>query len=138
MTYTTRVSNPMRRTILSAVALACTAVLAGTAPAFADDGPSPVPSAPAEERASNPRTDQSVAPSEGKGRSDAQPVPAERGPGRGQVSEVPEGAADTGVATSESSSSNEGLIGAGAGAVLLAGGAAVFVVRRRRAAATGA
>ncbi|KOT92809.1 Tat pathway signal sequence domain protein, partial [Streptomyces sp. NRRL F-4711] len=27
----------MRRTILSAVALACTAVLAGTAPAFADD-----------------------------------------------------------------------------------------------------
>lgn len=36
----------MRRTILSAVALACTAVLAGTAPAFADD-PTPAPSAPA-------------------------------------------------------------------------------------------
>ncbi|MCZ4638445.1 Tat pathway signal sequence domain protein, partial [Streptomyces rubrogriseus] len=36
----------MRRTILTAVALACTAVLAGTGTAFADD-PTPAPAAPA-------------------------------------------------------------------------------------------
>ncbi|NEB59262.1 Tat pathway signal sequence domain protein, partial [Streptomyces diastaticus] len=88
----------MRRTILSAVALACTAVLAGTAPAFADD-PTPVPAAPA---ASTPSP--TVAPT------DATPepsvsVPAEEptrapaaAPADGQVSVVPEGAADTGVA----------------------------------------
>ncbi|CAL9528243.1 sortase-dependent protein [Streptomyces sp. enrichment culture] len=126
----------MRRTILSAAALACTAVLAGTAPAFADDSPRPVPSA-ADERGASPRTDPTVVPSEDKDRADSRTVPSERERGRGQVSAVPEGAADTGVATSESSGGNEGIIGAGAGAVLLAGGAAVFVVRRRRA-ATGA
>ncbi|MBU6533907.1 Tat pathway signal sequence domain protein [Streptomyces mayonensis] len=127
----------MRRTILSAAALACTAVLAGTAPAFADDSPRPAASAPSDERQASPRTDPTVVPSEGEDRADSRTVPDERERGRGQVSAVPEGAADTGVASSESSGGNEGVIGAGAGAVLLAGGAAVFVVRRRRA-ATGA
>ncbi|MGW0336721.1 sortase-dependent protein [Streptomyces sp. NPDC003011] len=110
----------MRRTILSAAALACTAVLAGTTPAFADD-PTPVPSDLATASTPSPTAEPSLAPS----------------PGDGQVSAVPEGAPDTGVAASRSSGSDEGLIGAGAGAVLVAGGAALFVVRRRRA-ATGA
>ncbi|NEB07452.1 Tat pathway signal sequence domain protein, partial [Streptomyces coelicoflavus] len=83
----------MRRTILSAVALACTALLAGTAPAFADD-PTPVPSAPA---ASTP------APAEPTEATEASPVPSVSVPaeeptrapapatGDGQVSVVPEG-----------------------------------------------
>ncbi|KIF67373.1 hypothetical protein HY68_33275, partial [Streptomyces sp. AcH 505] len=51
----------------------------------------------------------------------------------GEVSVVPSGAPDTGVATAPAGSgTTEGLIGAGA-AALVAGGAAVFVVRRRRA-----
>ncbi|MGC9497685.1 sortase-dependent protein [Streptomyces sp. WG7] len=131
----------MRRTILSAVALACTVVLAGTAPAFADD-PTPVPSKP-------PATD---APSSGTEPSEAGvPVPSVSAPApvaepsqapapapaEGQVSAVPEGAPNTGVTATESSGTDEGLIGAGAGAVLVAGGAVLFVVRRRRA-ATGA
>ncbi|MGC9378356.1 sortase-dependent protein [Streptomyces sp. MH13] len=131
----------MRRTILSAVALACTVVLAGTAPAFADD-PAPVPSNP-------PAAD---APSTGTGPSeDAVPVPSVSlpaqaaepsqapapAPAEGQVSTVPEGAPNTGVTAAEDSGTDEGLIGAGAGAVLVAGGAVLFVVRRRRA-ATGA
>ncbi|MGC3002006.1 sortase-dependent protein [Streptomyces sp. G35A] len=110
----------MRRMILSAVALACTAVLAGTAPAFADD-PTPVPSAPAAASTPSPAAEPSPAPS----------------PTVGQVSAVPEGAPDTGVAGPRSSGSDEGLIGAGAGAALVASGAVLFVVRRRRA-ATGA
>ncbi|MGV9387559.1 sortase-dependent protein [Streptomyces olivaceus] len=139
----------MRRTLLSAAALACAAVLATTAPASADDSPRPAPTAPSEERAPSTGDEASAVPSEAKpgeakpsqekDRSEAAtPVPAERAPGRGQVSAVPEGAADTGVATSESSGTDEGLIGAGAGAVLLAGGVTLLVVRRRRAAATGA
>ncbi|CAM5645092.1 Tat pathway signal sequence domain protein OS=Streptomyces tendae OX=1932 GN=GUR47_20320 PE=4 SV=1 [Streptomyces tendae] len=128
----------MRRTILTAVALACTAVLAGTAPAFAD-GPSPVPSAPA---ASTP------SPGTGPSEATAAPcvsVPAEPtrapapAPADGQVSVVPEGAADTGVAAPSDPAGTDGTaVGAGAGGVLLAGGAVVFVVRRRRAGATGA
>ncbi|MFF0535675.1 sortase-dependent protein [Streptomyces coelicoflavus] len=131
----------MRRTILSAVALACTALLAGTAPAFADD-PTPVPSAPAES-APVPGAE----PTEATGASPVPSVsvPAEeptRAPapatGDGQVSVVPEGAADTGVAASEDPAGNgTGLVGAGAGGVLVAGGAVLLVVRRRRA-ATGA
>ncbi|MFD3523560.1 sortase-dependent protein [Streptomyces sp. NPDC058653] len=118
----------MRRTVLSAVALAGTAVLAGAVPAFADDAtPSPVPStrpseAPAEEpsQAVPART-----PS-------AAPAPA-RTPG--QVRVVPEGAPNTGVAPVASESGNDAvLVGTGA-AALVAGGAVVFVVRRR---ATGA
>ncbi|MFD8450161.1 MULTISPECIES: sortase-dependent protein [Streptomyces] len=132
----------MRRTILSAVALACTALLAGTAPAFADD-PTPVPSAPAE-RAPSPGAEPTEA-------TEASPVPSVSVPaeeptrapapatGDGQVSVVPEGAADTGVAESADPAGNgTGLVGAGAGGVLVAGGAVLLVVRRRRAAATGA
>ncbi|WP_217163468.1 Tat pathway signal sequence domain protein [Streptomyces sp. AC512_CC834] len=122
----------MRRTILSAVALACTVVLAGTAPAFADD-PSPVPSAPAESAPSEAPTPSASAPA-----SEPTQAPAPVPPTDGQVSVVPEGAADTGVAApSDTAGTDEGLIGAGAGGVLLAGGAVLFVVRRRRA-ATGA
>ncbi|MFC9077633.1 sortase-dependent protein [Streptomyces sp. NPDC057062] len=121
----------MRRTVLSALALGSTIVLAGTVPAFAD-GPSPVPStrpgaaAPAgpspvpATRSSAPSAVPSAAPT--------------RVNGRGQVSVVPKGAPDTGVtAVSSSSGSEGGLIGGGAAAALVAGGAAVFAVRRRRA-----
>jgi len=109
----------MRRTILSALACACTAVLAASVPAFADgttpspvpstariagQGPSPVPSTPA------------GAPS---------PVP-------GEVSVVPSGAPDTGVVPEAGQSGGEGgLIGGSAAAVIAAGGAAVFLIRRR-------
>ncbi|MZE73746.1 Tat pathway signal sequence domain protein, partial [Streptomyces sp. SID5789] len=91
----------MRRTILSAVALACTAVLAGTAPAFADD-PSPVPTkaAPAQ---STPSPVPSEAPTKAPTPSPSKPGPADEtpapAPADGQVSAVPEGAPDTGVAT---------------------------------------
>ncbi|CAL9511628.1 LPXTG cell wall anchor domain-containing protein [Streptomyces sp. enrichment culture] len=125
----------MRRTIFSAVALACTAVLAGTAPAFADD-PSPVPSVPAERAPSSTAAPTEAAPVPSVS------VPAEaptRAPADGQVSVVPEGAADTGVAgPADTTGTDQGLVGAGAGGVLLAGGAVLFVVRRRRAAAAGA
>ncbi|MFH8975065.1 sortase-dependent protein [Streptomyces sp. NPDC017890] len=131
----------MRRTILSAVALACTVVLAGTAPAFADD-PSPVPSAPPAAGAPSPGTEPSEVPTPVP--SVSSPAPAAEpsrapapAPAEGQVSTVPEGAPDTGVAAPETSGTDEGLVGAGAGAALVAGGAVLFVVRRRRA-ATGA
>ncbi|MEU3859666.1 sortase-dependent protein [Streptomyces sp. NPDC028722] len=131
----------MRRTVLSATALACTAVLAGTVPAFADgtkptqapskvatptQAPSkaatPVPSAPAQDS-----TEHGRGPRTGPAR-----VPA-----RGQVDKVPAGAPDTGVTTpATDSGSRDGLIGGGAaGAALVLAGGAVFVVRRR---ATGA
>ncbi|MGV9983058.1 sortase-dependent protein [Streptomyces olivaceus] len=132
----------MRRTLLSAAALACAAVLATTAPASADDSPRSASPVPSDERAPSTGDEASAAPSQEKPSQDkdrseaATPAPAERAPGRGQVSAVPEGAADTGVATSDSSGTDEGLIGAGAGAVLLAGGVTLLVVRRRRAAAT--
>ncbi|MBJ6620562.1 Tat pathway signal sequence domain protein [Streptomyces sp. DHE17-7] len=130
----------MRRTILSAVALACTAVLAGTAPAFADD-PTPAPAAPA---TATPSAEPSPGRHRHPARSEPRPLrqragPGEHSPGRhdGTVPSVPEGAPDTGVADAPSSSGGAGLVGAGTGAGLLAGGAALFVVRRRRA-ATGA
>lgn len=119
----------MRRTILTAVALACTAVLAGTAPAFAED-PTPVPSAPAES-----------APSPGTGPGEATPAPAPSvsvpaaepteapapAPADGQVSVVPKGAADTGVAApTDPAGSDASVVGAGAGGVLLAGGAVLL------------
>ncbi|MFE9706143.1 sortase-dependent protein [Streptomyces sp. NPDC005930] len=128
----------MRRTILSAVALACTAVLAGTAPAFAD-GPTAAPSAPAES-APGTGTEPTEAPTPSASVPPAEPTRAPApAPADGQVSAVPEGAADTGVATSaDGTGTDGGLIGAGAGGVLLAGGAVVLVVRRRRAGATGA
>ncbi|WP_217143807.1 LPXTG cell wall anchor domain-containing protein [Streptomyces sp. AC627_RSS907] len=127
----------MRRTILSAVALACTAVLMGTAPAFADDpAPAPTVAAPAE-NAPSAGTEPNEAPAPAP--SVSTPAPAAeptRAPAGSQVSAVPEGAPDTGVAAPQSSGDDAGIVGAGAGAVLAAG-AVLFVVRRRRA-ATGA
>ncbi|MFG3551412.1 sortase-dependent protein [Streptomyces sp. NPDC047725] len=141
----------MRRTILSALALACTAVLASTVPAFADT-PTPVPSNPA---SATP----SPAPSTGGGETGPKPAPSVSSPAPaadvptpvpsvsspaaapaparssegGQVSTVPAGAPDTGVSEPRSTGVDGGLVGAGAGSVLLAGGAVAFVVRRRRA-----
>ncbi|KAB2973833.1 Tat pathway signal sequence domain protein [Streptomyces sp. SS1-1] len=112
----------MRRTVFSALALTCTALLASAAPALADSStPSPVPTRVAEDAAS-------PVPSTGPADEAASPVPAERG----QVAVRPSGAPDTGVADTSSGTATGGLVGGGAAAVLLAGGAATFVVRRRR------
>ncbi|MCF2435614.1 Tat pathway signal sequence domain protein [Streptomyces thinghirensis] len=119
----------MRRTILSAVALACTAVLAATAPAFADD-PTPVPStrrrAGAEPRHRAERGAVALRQLAGPGGGPS------RAPADGQVSTVPEGAPDTGVAAPASSGTDEGLIGAGAGGGARRGRRGPLVVRRRR------
>ncbi|GGX92458.1 hypothetical protein GCM10010510_41970 [Streptomyces anandii JCM 4720] len=142
--------RPMRRTVLSALALACTAVLASTVPAFADGGsPTTAPrktptAAPAEPGKTAPTpvpTEQ--APSAeptvpGTKPTAPRPVPTTaptRAPSRGQVAVVPKGAPDTGVAVKTSQSGPDAAVigGSAAGAALLAGGAAVFVVRRRRA-----
>ncbi|MDX2523187.1 sortase-dependent protein [Streptomyces europaeiscabiei] len=121
----------MRRTVLSAAALAFTAVLATALPAFADDtsptvapqeasaAPSTVPS-PATEPPSS--AEPTRAPNDG----DAGPVPS-------QVSVVPSGAPDTGATPEWEGSGSAVLAGTGATAVLLGGGAAVVLVRRRRA-----
>lgn len=122
----------MRRTVLSAMAFASTAVLAGAVPAFADDAtPSAVPSTRPTAEATP-----SQAPSEAPS---AAPAPAEsteptRAPSApGQVAVVPEGAPDTGVVPVSAGSGTDGaLIGTGA-AALAVGGAAFVVVRRRRA-----
>ncbi|MFJ6083157.1 sortase-dependent protein [Streptomyces sp. NPDC092369] len=111
----------MRRTGLSAMALACAAVLAGAVPAFADGTPTPVPS-------------QSAAPT--KAPSDA-PRPATsaeptRAPSDAQVSVRPSGAPNTGEVTPSSGSATGGLIGGGAAAAIALGGG-VLLVRRRRA-----
>lgn len=136
----TKESDSMRRTVLSALALACTAVLASTAPALADGTtPSPATTAPSATAVPTP-AEPSAEPSTEPTRT-ASPVPSApseaeptRAPEGGQVSVVPSGAPNTGVGSSSSSSGTEGgLIGGGAAAVLLAGGATVFVVRRRRA-----
>lgn len=129
----------MRRTVLSALVLTATAVLAGAAPAFADGGtPSPVPATRASDAASpvpttRPSTEPATGPTVAPSARDASPVPTRDAKG-GQVSVVPRGAAETGV-TAESSGSGDtaGLIGGGAAAALVAGGGAFFVVRRRRA-----
>ncbi|MFB7110854.1 sortase-dependent protein [Streptomyces sp. NPDC056190] len=112
----------MRRTILTAAAVACTAVLAGTAPAFADGAaPSPVPT-----RVATPAEADSATPAPV-----AEPT---RAPARGQVRAVPAGAPDTGVtAPAQDSGSLDGLIGGGVGVALVMAGGAVLVVRRRRA-----
>ncbi|MYR42061.1 Tat pathway signal sequence domain protein, partial [Streptomyces sp. SID5910] len=95
----------MRRTILSALALACTAVLASTAPAFAD-GPTAAPSSPpatATPAPSAPSAEPTQAPSPVPSVSSpavSTPVPSAeptRPPADGQVSAVPEGAPDTGA-----------------------------------------
>ncbi|GAA0925059.1 MULTISPECIES: Tat pathway signal sequence domain protein [Streptomyces violaceusniger group] len=123
----------MRRTVLSAMTLACTAVLATTVPAFADDATTPAPRRTAAASAG-------PVPSDAPARTPSPVTPAPREEpaqkrDRGQVAVVPKGAPNTGVtAESSGSSGNEGaLIGGGAAAVLAAGGAAVLVVRRRRA-----
>jgi len=122
----------MRRTVLSAMALAATAALANTVPAFAD-GPSPVPSVrPTATAVPTPSAEPTRAPAS------VSPVPTAAESTRArtgrQVSVVPKGAPDTGVTAASSGSGTEGgLIGGGAAAVLAVGGAAVFVVRRRRA-----
>ncbi|MEU0580949.1 sortase-dependent protein [Streptomyces griseoincarnatus] len=121
----------MRRNVLSAAALACTAVLATAMPAFADD-PSPVPdttaAAPTDSGEQAAETGPSPVPSD-RGAAEATPAPAEDTDG---VTVVPRGAPDTGDAPVAEQSGGDGLlIGGGAAAVLAAGGAAVFVVRRR-------
>lgn len=122
----------MRSTVLSATALACAAVLAGTVPAFADGrtaSPSPVPTS-----TTAPSTRPSQAPSATPTRA-ASPVPS-TAPGRrrGQVAVVPSGAPDTGVVPESRASGPDGaLIGGSAAGALLVGGAAFLVVRRRRA-----
>ncbi|MFF4489011.1 sortase-dependent protein [Streptomyces sp. NPDC001544] len=122
----------MRRTVLSAAALACVAVLAGTVPAFADGTPSPAPSA-------RPTLGASPSPTTG-GRGSAtrepslrpSPVPTKVRDG-GQVAVVPRGAANTGVASGSDSSGNDGaLIGGGVAGAAALGGAAFLVIRRRR------
>lgn len=114
----------MRRTVLSAAALACTAVLACAMPAFADD-PSPVPS-----------TGASVSPSPAEA-PEAGPVDERErvAEDAGAVTVVPRGAADTGAAPGSAESGNDGVLIGGAAAVLAGGGAAAFLVRRRRATA---
>ncbi|MFB7456213.1 MULTISPECIES: Tat pathway signal sequence domain protein [unclassified Streptomyces] len=116
----------MRRTILTVAAVACTAVLAGTAPAFADgDAPSPVPS-----RAATPSPVPTRAATPAPAAPAAEPT---RAPARGQVRAVPAGAPDTGVTTpAQDSGSRDGLIGGGAGMALVVAGGAVLVVRKRR------
>ncbi|MGQ4429520.1 MULTISPECIES: sortase-dependent protein [unclassified Streptomyces] len=127
----------MRRTVLSALALACGAVLASTAPAFADgasatptQAPSTAPSAvPSASKAPTP------APSDASTRPSTRPAEPSAVParGRGQVAVVPSGAPDTGVAPTSKSSGDltTGLAGGGAAALVVGGGAFV-VVRRRR------
>lgn len=127
----------MRRTVFCAVALAGTAVLAGAVPALADEAtpvptireatthPSPVPAT------NDPIAEQADTTA-------ATPVPSvepTEAPEPGQVSVVPSGAPDTGVATESAESGTAGApaVGGGAAAVLVGGGAAVLLVRRRRA-----
>ncbi|MDW6060090.1 sortase-dependent protein [Streptomyces sp. FXJ1.4098] len=124
----------MRRTVLSAVALACTAVLASTVPAFADEA-TPVPSK-TRPPASRPPRGADQGPGNPRARHRRPDSPRRIAPeaGRPQVRAVPKGAPNTGVAEESSDSGvGAGLIGGGAAGVLVAGGAAVFVVRRRRA-----
>ncbi|WP_103541446.1 hypothetical protein, partial [Streptomyces sp. SM1] len=96
----------MRRTVLSAAALACAAVMASAMPAFADD-PSPVPEtgvsesvspAPADEADPSPvpAEDGDAAPAE-----DGDAAPAEDA---GGVTVLPSGAPDTGTAPASAES----------------------------------
>ncbi|WP_328502314.1 Tat pathway signal sequence domain protein [Streptomyces sp. NBC_00457] len=125
----------MRRTVLSVLALACTAVLAATGPAFADGATTPAPKAttapspvPDEDGSPSPAPAEptTVAPTEDTPSPEPTLAPSD------QVSVVPSGAPDTGV-TSQDSGPGAGMIGGGAAAALGLSGAAVFVVRRRRA-----
>ncbi|MBQ0827541.1 Tat pathway signal sequence domain protein [Streptomyces tagetis] len=123
----------MRRTLLSAAALACAAVMAATAPALADDtvpGQAPSPTLA-------PATPAEPTPVPSVSSPDAAEAPAEDAelsavPEDAQVSAVPEGAPDTGAVARDASGPSAGAAGVGA-AALLAAGASVYVVRRRRA-----
>ncbi|GGY19617.1 Tat pathway signal sequence domain protein [Streptomyces djakartensis] len=123
----------MRRTLLSALALAGTAVLVGTGPAFASGTttPSPVPATDAP----TVQPTKSAAPTAGD--EPDRPVPSAeptRAPAEDQVAVRPSGAPDTGVTAQSAGSGADGTaIGAGAAAVLALGGGTVLVVRRRRA-----
>ncbi|MGW7255826.1 sortase-dependent protein [Streptomyces sp. NPDC054834] len=122
----------MRRTVLSAAAFACAAVLASTVPAFADGTASPVPSTrPAATEAPSP------VPSERRGAGQEASTRPSAAPSkvrdRGQVAVVPRGAANTGVASGSDSSGSDGtLIGGGVAGAVALGGAAFLVIRRRR------
>ena len=117
----------MRRTVLSAMALACTAVLASTVPAFADGtSPSPAPTRAAESVSPTP------VPSAEPSKAPAQSAEPTRAPAPSEVAEVPKGAPDTGVASAQSGTDGA-LIGGGAAAVFAAGGAVFYLVRRRQA-----
>ncbi|MGW5046344.1 sortase-dependent protein [Streptomyces griseoluteus] len=129
----------MRRTVLSATATACVAVLASTVPAFAggaDSSPTtrPAGSAPSARPSAPASAEPSAVPTRMPGRT-ATPVPSVApSEGRGQVGVVPSGAPDTGVATGSVGSNSDGmLIGGSSAGALAVGGAVVFLVRRRRA-----
>ena len=123
----------VRRTVLSAVALAATAVLAGTGPAFADGTPTPAPSTAPTEATPEPSTEPTQAPSEGADPVTGQDPTTDPNQAPSQVAAVPAGAPDTGVTPTSTDSGTPGtLIGTGAAAFAV-GGAALFVVRRRRA-----
>ncbi|MFE9768503.1 sortase-dependent protein [Streptomyces sp. NPDC005808] len=119
----------MRRTVLSAMALACTAVLASTVPAFADGtSPSPVPTRAAQSVSPTP------VPSAEPSKAPAQSAEPTTAPAPAEVAEVPKGAPDTGVASASAQSGTDGaLIGGGAAAAFAAGGVAFYLVRRRQA-----
>ncbi|GHA61681.1 hypothetical protein GCM10010372_71760 [Streptomyces tauricus] len=122
----------MRRTVLSALALACTAVLASTVPAFAD-GTSPTP-APASVKPTAEPTEPTTGTEAPTTEPSVAPGDPTKAPAESEVSVVPSGAPDTGEVTTGSDSGGEGaLIGTGAAAAFALGGAAVYVVRRRRA-----
>ncbi|MFI0964569.1 sortase-dependent protein [Streptomyces sp. NPDC021080] len=127
----------MRRTVFSATALACTAVLVGTVPAFADGAsprPSTRPSVTSAPASASPTTAPAPASPTATRAPSAVPSPVPtRARDARQVSVRPGGAPDTGVAAATAPSSGPaGLVG-GSAAALVAAGAAVFVVRRRRA-----
>lgn len=114
----------MRRTVLSSLALAGTAVLAGAMPAFADGtSPSPVPARTATPSPSVVSATPSAAPSAAPARTAAP----------SQVGRVPAGAPDTGVTSPSARSGNDGALIGGGAAALAVGGATILVVRRRRA-----
>ncbi|WP_369196749.1 sortase-dependent protein [Streptomyces djakartensis] len=114
----------MRRTVLSLLVLAGTAVVVGSGPAFAGGGATPTP-VPASERPA-----ESAAPTARP--ESARPAPT-RAPADRQVPVVPSGAPDTGVTADSDSARSGTAAGVGAAAVLALGGGTVVVVRRRRA-----
>ncbi|MFJ5997051.1 sortase-dependent protein [Streptomyces sp. NPDC092370] len=131
----------MRRTVLTALALAGTAVLLGTGPVFASETATPRPAPTSVEPTQRPEDSAEPTASAEPTRAPAEDTPAPddeptRAPAEDQVSVVPSGAPDTGV-TPASQASDSGFdgtaLGAGAAAVLALGGGTVLVVRRRRA-----